>query len=141
MNSGDPNQAARQRSSGREPVTILELGAEGGSVSLLGRVAKRSWHYRVACYDCSALFLDEDEDLYPTTWFTPWLHSLRAAMKALDRYGWPNLSPQFVAPEFRRQVRASLRRRLQPSSARQWRNWNRAFESAADPKLAQGVSL
>jgi hypothetical protein len=79
--------------------TILEVGAEGGSITLKGRRASMGgWQFRVITSE-SALWdmLDEEPPDSTTEGGTPlgapWIDSWRGALVDLGRYQWPRLRP------------------------------------------------
>src|SRR6266581_3169696 len=72
---------------------ILQLGAEGGSVTLYGMETERGWL------------------------FYPVVNSWEAAVALLDRYPWQRLCPLMIHPEFSERVRSAARDRLQRDQA------------------------
>jgi hypothetical protein len=91
-----------------EPIeTIIQIGAEGGSMTLEGRrtVGDR-WQFRLAMNEV-ALYDMLDEDPPPPV-DAPWVSSWDEALELLGRYSWPPLRPLAVHPEFRETVFAAL---------------------------------
>lgn len=102
------------------PETILEVGADGGSVRIIGNSVDGEWRFRLETNE-SAL-ADEDEDDNPATpamWFNTW----RAVLKALDKYPWPNLYPLSVHPDFRQKIASALKARLGADDQQAWQSW------------------
>ena len=96
-------------------LVVLEVGAEGGSLTLIGReVEDGAWRFaRITDDQTWALFGDEDvpvtaPDLTSLTWVDSW----EAGLKLMDRYPWAQLSPQYVHPDFVERVRAAIEVRL-----------------------------
>ena len=76
---------------------ILEVGAEGGSITLYGVRTAKGWLYSRHAIDQTPELLDE-----------PWIErdsevgkSWVAALKLLAKYPWHELYPLHVHPEFR----------------------------------------
>jgi hypothetical protein len=86
-----------------EPVKLLELLADGGSVTVVGRNDGDQWEYAVVV-DESAL---EDEGGGCTE--TP-LDSWDDVLDALERYRWRKLGLGFVHPAFAERIHAARRR-------------------------------
>jgi hypothetical protein len=96
-------------------LVVLEVGAEGGSVTLIGRErADGEWRFaRITVDQTEALFGDEDvpitaPDLTSLVWVDGW----EAGLTLMDRYPWVRLHPVYVHPEFAERVRAAVEQRL-----------------------------
>ena len=96
-------------------VVVLEVGAEGGSLTLIGRESDDgAWRFaRVTDDQSEALFGETDvpitaPDLSALTWVDSW----EAGLKLMDRYPWAQLHPVFVHPKFVERVRAAVEERL-----------------------------
>ncbi len=120
-------------------LVVLEVGAEGGSLTLIGRENDDgTWRFaRITNDQTWALFGDEDvpvtvPDLTSLTWVDDW----EAGLRLMDRYPWVRLSPQYVHPEFVEPVRAAVEERLRdvdPQGAERTRgNWEWRFEQALE---------
>lgn len=96
---------------------ILEVGAEGGSLTLLGIRTGRGWRFRRGVREQ----IDEDASSHASDWVDSW----QDALVILDRYPWRELYPITVHREFRQQVWAAVEREFghDPSGRRaeQWR--------------------
>jgi hypothetical protein len=103
------------------PEIILRLGSEGGRSTLYGIQTGSGWEFSFETYDCTPLFLNEEDlaDL-PPEYQKPILErsasvtSWEEALALLDRRPWENLYPEFVHPEFRRQVWDAIESRFAP---------------------------
>lgn len=80
--------------------TILRVGAEGGSITLQGRMVDADWQFRLAREE---RLLDEDAH-GQSNWIDTWPD----ALMALDRYPWARLYPLDVHPLFADRVRAGV---------------------------------
>jgi len=79
---------------------LLEIGAEGGSLSIYGTsgpIERRK--YRVGLADSSLQMLGEEDGGSSIRRDSAWLDSWDAAIQTLSVYPWPRLHPMFVAPE------------------------------------------
>jgi hypothetical protein len=96
-------------------LVVLEVGAEGGSVTLIGRErADGEWRFaRITVDQTEALFGDEDvpitaPDLTSLVWVDGW----EAGLTLMDRYPWVRLHPVYVHPDFMARVRTAVEQRL-----------------------------
>lgn len=94
-------------------VTILSLGAEGGSLDLIGVKDQSGWKFQIRTDKSTLLSLLTEEDaagLSPKT-AGPWARSWDEALDQLEkRYPyWRRLLPLHVEPAFRAQIVAALR--------------------------------
>jgi len=97
-------------------VVIVQAGAEGGDVTLIGRTTDAgAWQFaRVTDDQTEALFGDSGVEitapppLKPDDWVDSWIDALRL----MDRYKWARLHPLCVHPEFVERVRAAVEERL-----------------------------
>lgn len=102
---------------------ILEVGAEGGSITLWGREASTGrWLFAVGTNESAAMELLDDEDA--VTFETPdlrWTDNWQEAVKCLDAYPWQRLCPLVVHPEFRDRIRNVLQgKHLEGPYAERW---------------------
>ncbi|MFD1636888.1 NAD-dependent deacylase [Evansella tamaricis] len=105
--------------------TILSLGAEGGSITLLGKEQHSGeWVFKKAVNEMNFDDL-EDESFQPTkstekvcTLKSPISNrgneatSWEKAIKLLDHYPWPMLNPREVHPAFRKRVWSALQKEV-----------------------------
>ena len=108
---------------GGDPIeTIVEIGGEGGSITLEGhRDSHGQWQFRMATNE-AALYDMLGEDPPPPV-EAPWVSSWDEALALLDRYPWPLLSPEAVHPEFRDAVFAAVaaHRKGGPDAVERWK--------------------
>jgi hypothetical protein len=102
---------------------ILEVGAEGGSLTVLGeKVANGKWNFRL---DRNELMLYESEeesgvrDLYYER--SEYMPSIQDAFKRLDKYPWFRLYPLIVHPEFSDIILSEVRKRGGEIEETRWR--------------------
>src|SRR6266851_9124039 len=100
---------------------ILQLGAEGGSVTLYGIETERGWLFYVS--DWSPELIGEERIQHKS----PVVNSWEAAVALLDQYPWQRLSPLMVRPEFSERIWSAVRERLEKDQASglyldRWRN-------------------
>ena len=88
---------------------VVEVGAEGGSLSLFASESLVVPEYVLTLVDQTLLFIDEGgviegERGRATSW--------RGALKLLDQYPWHMLYPLQVHPEFQKRILSAVMRRL-----------------------------
>ncbi len=88
---------------------VVEIGGEGGSLSLFASESHAMPEYVLSIVDQSLLFIDEGgviegERGRATSW--------RGALKLLDRYPWHMLYPVQVRPEYWKRILDAVTRRL-----------------------------
>ncbi len=88
---------------------VVEVGAEGGSLSLSASESQGMPVYVLSIVDQSPLFIDEGgviegEKGRATSW--------RGALKLLDQYPWHMLCPLQVRLEYRKRILDAVTRRL-----------------------------
>lgn len=76
---------------------ILQVGAEGGSVTLYGVRTGKGWLFSRELIDQTALLLDEPEIQHTSQFVDSW----DAALGLMDRYPWQKLYPVKVHTEFK----------------------------------------
>jgi hypothetical protein len=93
---------------------IVQVGAEGGDIKLLGhRSAQLQWEFRRVTNDSSWSMLDEELDPNPPPAPNPVrVATWGEAMALLDRYPWAQLHPLSVHAEFQADVLVEVTRRL-----------------------------
>lgn len=101
----------------------LHVGAQGGSIRLLGLSNGQSWQFRVEADECLEIYTEEelilsleDEQAWGISW--------RRALKRLDKYQWTQLDPLAVHPEFVEKVKAALKTREKSGGSFDWGPWN-----------------
>ena len=103
---------------------VLEVGAEGGSITLLGRRnADENWQFEMetnetALYD---LLSEEDRNTIGEYAQSACVCSFHEALGLLDRYQWFSLYPLKVHPEFFDAVLLEVRKRGGPVEETRWR--------------------
>jgi hypothetical protein len=94
---------------------ILELGAEGGSLTLLGKQTERSWVFYRHVSDWTPELIGEgriEND-------SPAVHSWEVALGLLDKYNWHKLTPLIVDPGFSDRVWSAVRDRFENDRPRE----------------------
>jgi len=86
---------------------IVEIGAEGGSITLFGVRSPRGWLYSRSVGE----LIDEERSQHDSNVVGSW----KAALGLLDQYPWHLLYPLHVHLEFRRRVLAAVRKRFESS--------------------------
>ena len=79
---------------------VVEVGSEGGSVTLRGTRTPTGWLFSRHVIDQSAAMLDEVADEQASSSVKSW----SAALKLLSEYPWVDLHPIEVHPEFRQRI-------------------------------------
>lgn len=105
------------------PLTVLRLGAEGGSIRLLasGPADRRS--YRLVIRDGADAFLNEEDRDGPGAREIPPADGWDAALAMLDRECpyWVKLSPLEVHADFLSKVGAAVEARRDGRTPQRWR--------------------
>ena len=105
--------------------TILEVGAEGGSLSLRReRLADESWRFCAAVNEMAIYESLSEEDRGSPGDYLPqsgYVESLQEALKILDKYPWITLTPLNVHPEFFDTIMAEVRKRGGELEETRWR--------------------
>lgn len=88
---------------------IVEVGAEGGRLTVIGERTPFGWSFVLATVDQTLVLIDEGGEVRGTrgkasTW--------RAALKLLDAYPWYRLYPLHVHPQFAAGILRAVKRRL-----------------------------
>jgi hypothetical protein len=87
---------------------IIELGAEGGSITLSGVWTERGWSFAREVTDWTPELIGEERIQKRSAVVETW----EAALKLLDEYPWPNLSPISIHPDFRQKIWVAVQERL-----------------------------
>lgn len=98
---------------------ILEVIAEGGSITLYGLRSAGCWQFRVETNEAA---MDIDEEM-PDVPKRPWVDSWYSALEQLDRYPWPQLYPRLVHPEFGEPIFEALQVRKAEGKFFDWSRW------------------
>lgn len=104
-----------------QPCVILEVGAEGGSITLRGVQIAGKWRFSLKSIDQSESFLDDCGELgdsSPDNSRTA--DSWTEALKLLDTYPWHRLHPLEVHPDFRETVFDTVSARFGSKDADPW---------------------
>ena len=96
---------------GSDPLVVMAVGAEGGSLRLVAQRTTVGWRYRYTLVDQCAAWLEEGDA--ESRRQSPWVDSWRDALAQLDRYPWARLHPIDVHPAFTTRVLDAARRRLE----------------------------
>src|SRR6266480_5902906 len=92
---------------------ILQLGAEGGSVTLYGMETERGWLFYRDVSDWTPELIGEERIQHKS----PVVNSWDSAVALLDQYPWPRLFPLMVHPEFSERIWYEVRDRLEKDQA------------------------
>jgi hypothetical protein len=116
-----------------DPVTIIDIGAEGGSIKVLARSDGASVEYSVRMRDQTLTFLEGDEKGPEIRRDSGWTESWDQAVKLLARWPWPMLYPVFVHADYRERVLLAVQqfrgRDGQPARASAIKKWEEACHS------------
>lgn len=102
---------------------IVEVGAEGGSLTLYGMKSPEGWQFRLESSEGGLL---DEEDMLDVPQ-RPWVGTWRSALKQLDSYPWTQLWPLSVHPEFQVKVLKALQTREKKGLVIEWDNWRRVL--------------
>ncbi len=86
---------------------ILELGAEGGSITLYGMQTEGGWVFSRNVIDWTPELVGEERVQHKS----PVVHSWGAALALLDQYPWQTLFPLVVHPEFSKRIWSAVQSR------------------------------
>ena len=87
---------------------IVEIGAEGGSITLYGLRTERGWLFAKETIDWTAKLFDEERSETGSVLVDSWA----AALKLLDQHPWAELSPIFVHGQFGSEIWIAVQERL-----------------------------
>lgn len=107
---------------------IVEVGSEGGSLSLYGIQSPEGWQFKVETSE-AALVDDENDPGMPER---PWVATWRSALKQLDGYPWTQLYPLSVHPDFRDKVFKALQTRKKKGLVIDWDQWGNVLNIFVD---------
>lgn len=108
--------------------TILSLGAEMGSLTLLGTQTEGRWTFIIEVCDYSMELLDEGGD--SVTQHTTHVGTIEEAFEFMDRYRWYLLYPLAVHADFRAEIWRAVKIRCTApdEQERSLNNWMEACE-------------
>jgi hypothetical protein len=138
--AAEPRAAPPVRAAADGSVVVLEVGAEGGAVTLFGRpIAGGRWQFaRLTDDQTEALFGDSGAELTAPPAVKPedWVENWAEALRLMDRYQWARLHPVAVHPEFVERVRAAVEERLAAEGSDGWteyrrEKWERVFSDVS----------
>lgn len=111
-----------------EKQVIVEVGGEGGSITLFGIRFHDGWRFRVERAESALLaMLDEDDDIKLPEY--RWVKTWSNALKQFDTYPWPHLYPLAVHPEFRNKVLKALQIREKKGAFVSWEEWQQVLQT------------
>jgi hypothetical protein len=126
--------------------TILEVGAEGGSITMRGRRDSRgAWKFHVSTSEAALLdLLDGEAPGPPPMVSTPegvrWIDSWDGALADLGRYPWPKLRPLAVHPEFARVILDAVTTQ-EGIGAREVKRWRTLIASSRSRPIVRDLSF
>lgn len=98
---------------------IVEVGSEGGSLTLYGIQSPEGWQFKVETSEAALVDDEDDPDMLERPWVATW----RSALKQLDGYPWTQLFPLSVHPDFRDKVFKALQTRKKKGLVIDWDQW------------------
>ena len=126
--------AAAATSPRPETQAIVQVGGEGGSLTLYGVQSPAGWRFcastsEAALYDEDDVGEGDGQSYSPRALGTgrSWVTSWRSALKQLDTYPWPQLYPMAVHPEFSVRVFNALQLREKKGRRIDWWCWNKVL--------------
>jgi len=118
--AGYLGNAALGTSEMKTEIIIMTIGAEGGSIDLVGARTDGNWQFRIETSD-QRWMLEDDDDHGPPV--SPWVSTWPDAVAQLDLYPWPQLHPVRIHPEFRAMVAQSLKQKEKMGVPVNWAIW------------------
>ena len=129
---GDWQNADSETRSGVAPIeskihreTVLEVGAEGGSITLFREArAVGDWQFRMATNELATHDMLSEEDvtgLGPAARETDYVHSFDEGLELLDKYPWFKFVPLQVHAAYRNAVLRAVRERGGPTEETRWK--------------------
>ena len=95
-----------------KPEIIVEVGAEGGTLTLVGQRTARKWSFSMLRDESTLKEFDEDLCGDELIGHSETVVGFAAALGLLDQYPWAQLYPLRVHPEFRTLVFYEVAKRL-----------------------------
>ncbi|HEY3706807.1 MAG TPA: hypothetical protein VGL22_17215 [Terracidiphilus sp.] len=106
---------------------IVEVGADGGSLTLWGRKDQgESWEFWTRSDETAAFDLLDEEDrqgLGSAVQESNLVRSFSDGISLLDRYPWCDLTPLKIHPEFRESIVIEVRKRGTQRAIDRWARW------------------
>jgi hypothetical protein len=115
-----------------QPVKIVEIGGEGGSICLYGRLDEGRWRFWRGTDETTLLDLGASESDGPFVSRSQVVDGWDDGVALLDHYGWAELYPVYVHPDFAERVIEAVAARSR--NGRPGPNWLRAC-ACGDPSL------
>jgi len=122
--AGYLGNAALGTSEMKTEIIIMTIGAEGGSIDLVGARTDGNWQFRIETSD-QRWMLEDDDDHGPPV--SPWVSTWPDAVAQLDLYPWPQLHPVRIHPEFRAMVAQGLKQKEKMGVPVNWAIWAAAL--------------
>ena len=94
-----------------DEAVIVQVGGEGGGITLFGRLSNEQWEFRRSSSDASLALTDEEQASRPMP-DPVWVKTWAEGMALLDRNPWAKLVPIAVHVDFREEVLFEVTRRL-----------------------------
>jgi len=118
---------------------IIQVGAEGGSISLLGKIEKCDWIFMLETNETALKYLFDDEDLGGDLVSKSNVeYSWEGALKLIDQYPhWPGLHPVLVHPDFSESTIEAISERVRSDPENKiigrvnWAQWLRVLSEAS----------
>ncbi|WP_246944999.1 hypothetical protein [Bacillus pinisoli] len=112
-----------------KPEVILEVGAEGGSITLFGFERNGNWYFTLKTNEGTMLdFLEEEESVDNLVRNSRLVEGIEKGLALLDYYLWTQLNPRKIHKNFGEFILNEFKKR-RPSDPRLIR-WERAFEKS-----------
>lgn len=119
-----------------QPVeTVLQVGADGGSITLLGVRDEQDWRF---CLLASEKMFKADGSQNVSNELKGWL-DWNTALEQLEAYPWRFLFPIQVHPEFSSKIGVALKQNPHPDFSVNWKSWSQFidFNEGAVPDIPQ----
>jgi hypothetical protein len=133
--SGPSMSAGAEAAALRE--TVLEVGSEGGSITLLReRKAGEGWKFRMKTNESAsyeALSEEDRNEIGEPVSQTGYVHSFREALGLLDQYRWFELDPIEVHPEYLDAVLLAVKERGGRGGATEETRWRQQLRLDSSP--------
>jgi hypothetical protein len=103
---------------------VLEVGAEGGSITLVReRNRNEDWWFRIETNETALrdVLSQGDQNGIEFSSQTGYVHSFEEALRLLDKYPWFRLYPLEIHPEFIDAVLGAVRKRGGAAAETRWR--------------------
>ena len=121
----EPKAKAAGKQDGTVREVVLQVGAEGGSLTLVReRTGEEDWRFQMQRNEAALYDLDSEEDRgdkgdYSSQ--TDYVDSFHEGLHLLDEYEWFRLYPIEVHPEFLDAILLEVKKRGDPSDETRWR--------------------